>query len=59
MTVEIKIKSVYGRELIYPINDTAKIFAELMDRKTFTKSQLLIIKKLGAEIKVSEPDPFS
>lgn len=50
MKVEISIRNVYGRELIYPVNDTAKKLAELIGHVTFTPKQLKIIHLLGFEI---------
>lgn len=50
MTVQIKIKSVYGKDLIYPANETAEKFVRLLDKKTFTKEQLVAIQALGYEV---------
>ncbi len=50
MKIQIKVKSVYGVERIYPVNDTAVKFGRLVGTKTFTKEQLKIIKDLGYEI---------
>lgn len=50
MTIQIKIKSVYGNQLIYPANDTAEKFTTLLGKKTFTQTELEIIKSLGFHI---------
>jgi hypothetical protein len=35
MLVSIKEKSVYGNTLMYPNNETAILFAQLLNKKTF------------------------
>lgn len=50
MKLQIKIKSVYGVERIYPVNETAIKFGRLVGTKTFTQDQLGLIKDLGYEI---------
>ena len=46
----ITVKNVYGVERIFPVNDTAKLFCELIGRKTFDESHLTVIRSLGYEI---------
>jgi hypothetical protein len=50
-TLELQVKSAYGVERIYPINETAKKMAELMKAKSFTKTDLDKFKSLGFAIK--------
>lgn len=50
MEVIVKVKSVYGNDLIYPVNDTAQKFANLIGKKTFSKVDLAIISNLGYKI---------
>lgn len=45
--VQVEIRNVYGKGLLYPINGTAKKFAELLGVKTFSRSQVDGIKSLG------------
>jgi hypothetical protein len=52
MLVEIKEKSVYGGTLLYPNNQTAIFFAELINKKTFNTRDLDIITDLGYTIKI-------
>lgn len=40
-------KNVYGSTLIYPHCDTAKKFADLIGKKTFSHSDLCKIEALG------------
>ena len=50
-TVEVMIKQVYGRTLIYPINDTAKKLRSLIGtNKTIPENKLRLIKDLGFHI---------
>jgi len=55
-TVLIDIRSVYGNELIYPANDTAAKFANLINKKTLSRVDLAIIKNLGFEIAHKAPE---
>ena len=50
-TVTVQIKNVYGNELIYPICDTAKLFAGFTGKKTLSHADINRIKALGYEIK--------
>ena len=50
MTLILKTKNVYGNELIYPVNETAVIFANLIGKKTFTANDLDLIVALKYEI---------
>jgi len=47
---EFKIKSVYGKDLIYPINDIAIKFAKLIGKKTLLPHELEQISELGFEV---------
>lgn len=49
-TVYIKVKSVYGNELIYPVNDVAHQFTMLTGRKTLSRRDLNRIQLLGFKI---------
>lgn len=53
--ITVKIKNVYGNDLIYPVCDTAKALALLANHKTFTSEDVKIIKMLGYELKVETP----
>lgn len=57
--LEVELKSVYGRELIYPKNELAQNILQLTGRKTFYKKDLEILKKAGFQIKTTVPDIFS
>jgi hypothetical protein len=48
--ISVKEKSVWGNVLVYPNNDTAVKFTQLLGKKTFTPLDLEIIKSLGYNI---------
>lgn len=50
MKVEVKIRNVYGNDLIYGVNNNAELFLRLMNKKTFNETDLRVIKSLGYEI---------
>ena len=55
MTVRVRLVSVYGRELIYPVDETARLFAALAGRKTLDRAHLETIRALGYEIELVAP----
>ena len=48
--IQVRDRSVYGNDLIYPVCELAKTFAQLVNRKTLTASDLHFIAKLGYAI---------
>ncbi len=52
MSIQVKIKNVYGTEKIYPVCEQAKLFAQLAGQKTLTTREINLIKQLGYEIEV-------
>ena len=54
-TIEVTIKQVYGKELIYPANKEAKIFANIAGTRTLSVGVLQNAKALGFEVTVSAP----
>lgn len=50
--VQIRMKNVYGNELAYPANDTAKLFAKLTNNKVLTPSALNVIRELAYKVEV-------
>lgn len=55
----VEFRDVYGRELMYPINEAAKDLARLMNVKSFTRKQMEQAVKLGFEIEVQTAPPPS
>ncbi len=45
-------RQVYGKDTIYPACDDSKVFAELLNRKTFTERDIRHIKTLGYEFEI-------
>ena len=50
MKIQVREKSVYGNDLIYPVCELAKTFAQLVNRKTLTPTDLHFIAQLGYAI---------
>lgn len=53
--ITVRIKNVYGKELVYPVCETARALAMLAGHTTFTGDDMRIIKLLGYEFKVETP----
>jgi hypothetical protein len=52
MEITVKLKSVYGNDLIYPVCDKATLLASLTGKKTFTDESIKTIKNLGYTVTV-------
>ena len=52
--IMVRIESVYGNRLIYPVNSKALLIAKLMKKKTFDKENIIDIQKLGFEVEVEQ-----
>jgi hypothetical protein len=50
MKIQIIEKNVYGKILLYPFDETAEMFAKLLNVKTFSHATLCGIEALGYEI---------
>jgi hypothetical protein len=50
LTIRIELKDQYGKQVAYPICDTAKTFADIANSKTLTDQTLLRIAGLGYTI---------
>lgn len=53
--ITVEIANAYGRELIRPICNAAKMFAELGSTKTLTRGQIDLIRGLGYTVLVNQP----
>lgn len=49
LTLVVKKRQSYGRDLIYPACDHARLFCELLGCKTFTPDQIRLMKRLKIE----------
>jgi hypothetical protein len=56
MTITVSIKNVYGNRTIYPVSETAKLFASIAGTTTLTTHTVEAIKKLGYTIAVTRWD---
>jgi hypothetical protein len=54
--IEVTIKSIYGRDTIYPVCPRSKLFASLKGQKTLTPYDISIIKQLGYTVLVVHPE---
>jgi len=52
MTIQVKIKNVYGCERIYPVNQKAIWLTSLTRKKTLDRDEIEVIKKLGYQVEV-------
>ena len=58
MNIKVKIKNIYGKELIYPVCEKAKLFANLIGNITlgeidgYNEDKINLIKELGYSIEV-------
>ena len=50
--LQVQVRTVYGNERIYPVNEVAQKFAALLNVKTFNRQQIVDIKALGYEFVV-------
>jgi hypothetical protein len=50
MEIIVEVKDVYGKPLVYPVSEEAKLFAIIAESKTLTPRVLKIIDSLGYEI---------
>jgi hypothetical protein len=55
MRIQVEIKSVYGRDTVYPACPDARRFADISGAKTLTDRTLRLVRELGYEIEVIHP----
>lgn len=48
--IQVSVRQVYGRTLIYPVCDKAKLFAELARKETLNLDDVGIIRALGVDV---------
>jgi len=54
--IMVRIESVYGNRLIYPVNSKALFIAKLMKKKTFDQENVVDIQKLGFKVEVQREE---
>jgi hypothetical protein len=57
--IHVRVMDVYGKRVVYPVCDHAKVFADIADTKSLTETTLRCIKKLGYEIHVIPQEPLT
>lgn len=57
--VHVRVMDVYGKRVVYPVCDKAKVFASIAGTKTLTDSTLMYIKKLGYRLHVVPQEPLT
>jgi hypothetical protein len=50
----VKLQSVYGKQVIYPVNAQAKIFASIAGTKTLSSAVITQAAQLGYSIRQEE-----
>jgi len=56
MKILVDVREVYGNRAVYPLCDTAKLFAALAGTKTLTHHALQPIERLGYLIEVKQKE---
>lgn len=52
MKIIVEVKTVYGNQVIYPVDAMAKGFAKLLGQKTLTPRDVDTIKEMGFAVEV-------
>lgn len=52
--VFVMVRTIYGREMVYPACPVTEIIASIAKTKTLSDNDLSAIRKLGYEIKIVE-----
>ena len=52
MIAQVTIKNIYGNDLIYPMNEQAKILAKIAGKITLTPITIELAKQLGVKFEV-------
>ena len=50
----VSVKNVYGKEMIYPANSVAQIFADIARQTTLSRDTLKLAQALGYKIEVKQ-----
>jgi hypothetical protein len=52
--VLIELRDIYGEQKAYPVNEQAKLFADMLGTKTLTQRNLCLIERLGFTIQTQQ-----
>jgi hypothetical protein len=47
MELEVEVKNLYGRDVIYPVCEKSRLLAQLSGNRTLTSEAIAVIKRLG------------
>lgn len=47
MGLEVEVKNVYGRDVVYPVCEKSRLLAQLSGNRTLTPEAVAVIKTLG------------
>ena len=50
--LKVKVKNVYGTDLVYPVCEKSKLFANLTNNQTLTETARRLIKLLGYSFEI-------
>jgi hypothetical protein len=57
ITIAVEVKSVYGKPLYYPINESANLLAHIAGTETLTAQTLKLAKDMGMSIRLTHTVP--
>lgn len=55
----IEVRDVYGVATCYPVNDQAKLLAQIAGTKTLTNHALALAERMGFQIQQAQRAPLS
>ena len=55
MQIIVNVREVYGQEVVYPVCNISKTFAEIAGTKTLTRQTMRCIDWLGYRVLVEQP----
>jgi len=47
MELEVQIKNLYGRDVVYPVCEKSQLLTRLSGNRTLTSEAIAVIKQLG------------
>lgn len=56
MEITVRVTSNYGQRVVYPVCETARIFADIAGTKTLKPTTINSIKALGYKINVQQEE---
>lgn len=47
MKLEVQVKNLYGRDVVYPVCEKSRLLTQLSGNRTLTSEAIAVIKQLG------------